>query len=109
MRSLLQHVKSLVVGSTLSMWDLISMWDLPTQPGIKPGPLHWEYGVLAAGPPGKSQNVSFIKHILNYNCAPRFKKKKKPLKHVSFFYLPIGEANGNVLYNYYLFSTLNKI
>ena len=32
-----------------SMWDLIPCW------GIELGPLHWEHGVLATGPPGKSQ------------------------------------------------------
>ena len=30
------------------------MWDLVPRPGIKPGPLHWECGVLATGPSGKS-------------------------------------------------------
>ena len=29
-------------------------WHLVTRPGIKAGPLHWECGVLATGPPGKS-------------------------------------------------------
>ena len=29
------------------------MWDLASQPGTEPGRLHWEHGVLAAGPPGK--------------------------------------------------------
>ena len=29
--------------------------------GSNPGPLHWEHGVLATGPPGKSQGgISFI-------------------------------------------------
>ena len=31
-----------------------SMWDLVSWPGIKHGPLHWELGVLATGPLGKS-------------------------------------------------------
>ena len=30
------------------------LWHLVPWPGIRPGPLHWERGVLAAGPPGKS-------------------------------------------------------
>ena len=30
------------------------MWDLVPQPGIEPGPLHWERGVLAPGPAEKS-------------------------------------------------------
>ena len=25
--------------------------------GLNPGPLHWEHGVLATGPPGKSQKI----------------------------------------------------
>lgn len=31
------------------------MWDLVPWQGTEPRPLHWEYEVLAAGPPGKSQ------------------------------------------------------
>ena len=31
-----------------------SMWNLVPWPGIEPRPLHWEHGVLATGPPGKS-------------------------------------------------------
>ena len=30
------------------------MWDLVPQSGIEPEPLHWEYGGLATGQPGKS-------------------------------------------------------
>ena len=30
------------------------MWDLVTCPGIKPSPLHWEHGVSATAPLGKS-------------------------------------------------------
>ena len=37
-----------------------SMWDLVCWPGIKPGPLHWETGVLATGPPGKSLFMFFM-------------------------------------------------
>ena len=35
-------------------------WTGPGGPDQKsnPGPLHWEHGVLAPGPPGKSQQVS---------------------------------------------------
>ena len=33
-----------------------SMWDPAPWPGIEPRPLHWEHGVLAIGPPGKSLN-----------------------------------------------------
>ena len=32
-----------------------SMWDQFLDQGWNPGPLHWENGVLATGPPGKSQ------------------------------------------------------
>ena len=31
-----------------------SMWDLFLNQGSNLGPLHWECGVLATGPPGKS-------------------------------------------------------
>ena len=37
------------------------MRDLVPWPGIEPGPLHWELGALAAGPPGRSLGLS-----LNY-------------------------------------------
>ena len=30
------------------------MWDLVPGPGIEPGPLRWEQGVLTTGSPGKS-------------------------------------------------------
>lgn len=36
------------------------MRDLAPQPGIKPGPLHWECGVSAPGSPGKFQSVLFL-------------------------------------------------
>ena len=32
-----------------------NMWDLVSQSGIEPRPPAWEQGVLAPGPPGKSQ------------------------------------------------------
>ena len=31
-----------------------SQGGVPDSPGSNPGPLHWEDGVLATGPPGKS-------------------------------------------------------
>ena len=31
--------------------------------GSNPGPLHWEHGVLATGPPGKSHNQNFDKGL----------------------------------------------
>ena len=43
------------------MWALsCSMWDLVPWPGVEPRPLHWECGVLATGPPGKSLSVLYI-------------------------------------------------
>ena len=36
-----------------------SMWDLVPCQGLNPGPLHWELGVLATGPPGKSHSLFF--------------------------------------------------
>ena len=35
-------------------------WDLVPWPKIEPWPLHWELGVLATGPPGKSPYICFI-------------------------------------------------
>ena len=32
---------------------------LVPRPGIEPVPLHWEHGVLATGPPGKSCDMCF--------------------------------------------------
>ena len=37
------------------------MQDLVTWPGIEPSSLHWEWGVLATGPPGKSLFVYILK------------------------------------------------
>ena len=39
-----------------SMWDLLScgMWDVFPEQGLNLGHLHWDHGVLATGPPGKS-------------------------------------------------------
>ena len=49
-------------------------WDLVPDQGSNPDPLHWEHGVLATGPPGKSQIVLFnpptsicLKHITRKN------------------------------------------
>ena len=42
-----------------------SMWDLVPRPVVELGPLHWEWGVLATGPPGKSLNTSFL-YIYKY-------------------------------------------
>ena len=46
-------------------WDLwlwhCGMWNLVPWPGIEPRPLHWEHGVLAARPPGKSCIIHFFK------------------------------------------------
>ena len=41
------------------------MWDLVPRPGTKPGPLHWEHEVLAAGPPGKSQKMLKMEDMLS--------------------------------------------
>ena len=38
------------------------IWDLTLWPGIEPGPLHWEFGVLATGLPGHS--LCFLFNIL---------------------------------------------
>ena len=52
-RSQLQHVGS-------SVWCLsCGTQDLVPWAGIEPRALHWELGVLATGPPGKSQRVKF--------------------------------------------------
>ena len=45
-----------------------SMWDLVLQPGIKPGPLLWEGGVLATGPPAKSLIDGFFLWVDFYYC-----------------------------------------
>ena len=43
------------------VWALsCSVWDLVPWPGGEPRPLHWECGVLATGPPGKSLSVLCI-------------------------------------------------
>ena len=61
------------------------MWGLVPWPGIKLGPLHWELGVLAAGPPGKCLLLCFWVFtmcwallwdscpvlLINPHCSPR--------------------------------------
>ena len=51
------------------------MWDLVPWPRIEPGPPELEPGVLATGPPGKSQNDTILKEqnipkvkILHHFC-----------------------------------------
>ena len=34
-------------------------WDLVPWPGLKLGPLHWEFAILAMGPPWKAPAFSF--------------------------------------------------
>ena len=51
---------SLVVACELSV--AACTWDLVPRPGIEPGPLHWERGVLTTVPPGKSLLLLFLKH-----------------------------------------------
>ena len=41
-------------GSLAVAWGISAPW-----PGVEPGPLHWERGVLATGPPGKSHEFTF--------------------------------------------------
>ena len=48
--------------------------------GSKPGPLHWEHGVLATGPPGKSQELFLLKKTMcgvTENCHFLVKVLKK--------------------------------
>ena len=59
-----------ISGLRCSIWDLsvaacelsCSIWDLVPWPGIESGPLHWELGVLATGPPGKPLSHIFVVH-----------------------------------------------
>ena len=56
-------------GLSCSMWTLsCGMWDLVPCPGIKPGPLHWECGLLATGPPGKSWSINFNHQLFRWEC-----------------------------------------
>ena len=67
--SSLPHVGSLVVACELSGGKC----DLVPWPGIEPGPLHWEGGVLTTGPPGKSHHdvLFFLLQVrLNVQWAP---------------------------------------
>ena len=55
-----------VPGLSCGMWDL----NFPDQ-GLNLDPLHWERGVLATGPPGKSLNEYFIwltGIVIHYHC-----------------------------------------
>ena len=41
------------------------MWDLLPGPGSESGLLHWEHGLLAAGPPGKPPDYFLLQ---KYQC-----------------------------------------
>ena len=55
--SWLQHVESLVVACILLF--LACRIQVPKKVS-NPSPLHWEYEVLATGPPGKSPHLYFL-------------------------------------------------
>ena len=42
------------------------IWDLVPDRGLNPGPLHWEQGVLAPGPPGKSLRLTSMEIVPSY-------------------------------------------
>ena len=44
-----------------SMWTICwSLWDLVPDQEPNLGPLHWEWAVLATGPPGRSASLSLL-------------------------------------------------
>ena len=52
-----------VPGLSWGIWTLsCSVRDLVPWPGIEPGPLHWEHGVLPTGPPEKSRGLCLNPH-----------------------------------------------
>lgn len=54
----LWHVRPLAV--TCELFSCVG-WDLVPRPGDRnPGPLHWAFGILATGPPGKSRLQPFF-------------------------------------------------
>ena len=55
---ILKQMGSLVF---VAAWGICSrsMWDLVPRPETEPGPLHWERGVLATGPPGSPSSTVF--------------------------------------------------
>ena len=63
-----------------------AMWDLVPWPGIKPSSLHWEYGVLATGPPGKFPHFIVINlHILKtINGIKKINKAFHSLNNIRF-------------------------
>ena len=71
----LRHVESLDVACELLS---SSMWDLVPDQGSNLGCLHWELGVLATGPPGKSQEFLIKDSNLSFRRIP-LKKKRIPL------------------------------
>ena len=71
----LQQVESLDVACELLS---SSMWDLVPDQGSNLGRLHWELGVLATGPPGKSQEFLIKDSNLSFRRIP-LKKKRIPL------------------------------
>ena len=60
------------------------MWDLVPWPGIEPGPLHWQHGVLATGPPGKSLFVVFTM-VSNYFVGIFLPTSDLEIKYITLF------------------------
>ena len=52
-----------------------SMQDLAPWPGIKPGHLHWEWGGLATGPPGKSLTSLIYRLLLKLSPFMHWRRK----------------------------------
>ena len=56
------------------------IWNLVPWPGIKPGLLHWEYGVLATGPLGKSPKTSYFNQWILSVTVLEFNRKKTEVR-----------------------------
>ena len=66
---LLPYFYLVALGLSCSMWDLVS-W-----PGIKPGSLHWEWKVLATGPPRKFLFIFLMKLFFSLFLPARWQKQ----------------------------------
>ena len=75
-KSLLSRISLAAVDLSCSMWDLsCGMWGLwlwhaglVPWPGIRPRPPASESGILATGPPGRSQRSYFINDFFFFVC-----------------------------------------
>ena len=72
-----------------------SMWDRVPWPRMNLGPMCWEHGILATGPPGKSPHCHFKLHFTDYMwCGKSFHIL---ICHLHMFFGNVGDGQGGLV------------